>query len=262
MNSGMRFRVLGTMAATGALALVGSSAIASACPSGGHGAYTCTGGEIPSGSYANVTVTGQCDVAVGATISIRGNLDVATGASFDAQSAPATITVGGSVTGGTGSLVGLGCQPSALVGNSAHPCSEDPDGHATITIKGSVWAWKPMAVLLNGTTVRGSVTVLGGGSPQIPWSIKNNTVGGSITMAGQHTEWIGVMFNKVGRSVTLLDIALSDPDPGAPGVFIVQNKIARNLICYRLTPGVSGGFVPGAVNVVGGSALGQCAALV
>ena len=63
-------------------------------------------------------------------------------------------------------------------------------------------------------------------------------------------------------AVTLLDIALSDPDPGAPGVFIVQNKIARNLICYRLTPGVSGGFVPGAVNVVGGSALGQRAALV
>lgn len=48
----------------------------------------------------------------------------------------------------------------------------------------------------------------------------------------------------------------------APGVFIVQNKIQRNLVCYRLTPGVSGGFVPGAVNTVAGVALGQCSSLV
>ncbi len=64
------------------------------------------------------------------------------------------------------------------------------------------------------------------------------------------------------RNATLVNITIHDVDPGAPGVYIVQNKIGLNLTCCGLTPGVSGGFVPGAVNVVGRHALGQCKALV
>ncbi|WP_291522815.1 hypothetical protein [Branchiibius sp. NY16-3462-2] len=258
----MRFRVIGTMAATGALAMTGGAAMACGSGPGGSPGYTCTGGLVPSGTYSNLKITGQCGVADGATITVRGSVWVAANAAFDAQSAPATITVGGNVTASSGSLLGLGCQPASLVGNSAHPCETNPTGASTITVRGSVTAIKAAAVLINGTTVGGNVTALGGGSPEIPWSIKNNTVGRNITVAGQNTEWIGVMFNKVGRNVLLYDIALSDPDPGAPGVFIVRNTIERNLVCYRLTPGVSGGFVPGSVNVVGGVALGQCASLV
>jgi hypothetical protein len=70
------------------------------------------------------------------------------------------------------------------------------------------------------------------------------------------------MFNTVGGTVTLLRIAITDDHPGAPGAYIVQNKIRGSLICDGITPGVSGGFVPGAVNTVGGRALGQCSALV
>jgi hypothetical protein len=62
--------------------------------------------------------------------------------------------------------------------------------------------------------------------------------------------------------VTLTNIALSDPDPGAPGVYVVRNTIRYNLVCFGLTPGVSGGFVPGEVNVVGHHAIGQCSSLV
>lgn len=262
MNGAMRFKVIGTLATTGVLAMTGGAAMACVPGPGGSSGYTCTGGLVPSGTYSNLKITGQCGVADGATITVRGNVWVASNAAFDAQSAPATITVGGDVTAGSGSLLGLGCQPAELVGNSAHPCETNPTGHSTISVKGNVTALKASVVLLNGVTVRGNVAVLGGGSPVIPWSIKNNNVGRNITVAGQNTEWIGVMFNKVGRNVLLYDIALSDPDPGAPGVFIVKNTIQRNLICYRLTPGVSGGFVPGSVNVVGGSALGQCASLV
>jgi len=43
---------------------------------------------------------------------------------------------------------------------------------------------------------------------------------------------------------------------------VVRNTIGRNLTCIGITPGVSGGFVPGSVNVVGGNAIGQCASLV
>lgn len=70
-----------------------------------------------------------------------------------------------------------------------------------------------------------------------------------------------MLFNTIGRNVTLANIALSDPDPGAPGVYIVRNTIRRNLACRNLAPGVSGGFAPGVLNVVRGKASGQCASL-
>jgi hypothetical protein len=107
----------------------------------------------------------------------------------------------------------------------------------------------------------GNVTLSGGGS-DIPWSIKNNTIGRNLTVSGQTTEWLGVLFNRIGGNATLTDIAVLDEHPGAPGVYIVRNNVGRNLTCMGLTPGVSGGFVPGSVNVVGHKALGQCAALV
>ncbi len=252
----MQLRVLGTFAAVGALALSGGPASAAGTSTLAPAAYTCTGGDIPSGSYLRITVKGACSVPADAKVRVAGNVFVAAGATFDAQSAPSKITVGGNVIGAAGSLVGLGCQPEVYTGNSAHPCTVEPDGHSTITVKGNVWATDAAAVLLNGTTIRGSVALWSGGS-EIPWSIKNNTIGGSLTISGQRTEWVGVLFNTIGRNVSLSNITLSDPDPGAPGVYIVQNKIGWNLSCRALRPGVSGGFVPGAVNVVGRKATGQ-----
>ena len=81
-------------------------------------------------------------------------------------------------------------------------------------------------------------------------------------MSGQTAEWLGVLFNTVGGNATLTDITVVDEHPGAPGVYVVRNTIGRNLTCMGLTPGVSGGFVPGSVNVVGRNAIGQCASLV
>ena len=69
-------------------------------------------------------------------------------------------------------------------------------------------------------------------------------------------------FCVVMPSVTLTDIKITDPDPGAPGAYVVRNTIGRNLSCYAITPGVSGGFIPGEVNTVGHKALGQCSTLV
>lgn len=249
-------KALGVLAVAGALVFAGEPAFATS----GHGSYTCTGGEIPSGTYRNVTVAGPCAVGVGAVIDVTGSVTVLSGAMLDAQSASSKITVRHNVTALKGSMLGLGCQPAAAVGNSAHPCTVDPTGQSEITVRGSITAIGAMAVLINGVTVKGSVTMLGGGA--IPWSIKNNTIGRSITSIGQTTEWIGVMFNKVGGSVTLLKISVTDTHPGAPGMYIVQNKVHRNLVCYGITPGVSGGFVPGAVNTVGGHTFGQCTALV
>ena len=261
MKADMRLRVLGALAVAGALVLSGGPAMAADHGTRTPTGYTCTGGDIPSGNYASIAVTGVCDVPADAVITVAGNVNVAAGAVLDAQNAPSTITIGRNVTAGRGSTVGLGCQPPSYTGNSAHDCAVEPEGHSTITVNGNVTGIGADAVLLNGVTVRRNVTLLGGGS-DIPWSIKNNTIGGNLTASGMTTAWLGVLFNHIGGNVTLLHIRVNDVDPGAPGVFIVQNTVARNLTCLGLTPGVSGGFVPGSVNVVGRHAIGQCASLV
>ena len=258
-----RLKVLSTLAVAGALVLSGGPAMAGESHKHKHrpAPYTCTGGEIPSGNYARITVTGECQVAPGAVIRVEGSVSVAKGAVFDAQSAPSTITVRGNVNGARGSVVGLGCQPPSATGNSAHECALDPAGQSTITIHGNITATKALLVALNGITVKGNVTLIGGGGPNY-WSVKNNTIGRNLTVGGQTVAWMGVMFNKVGRNVTLVNITVNDEHPDAPGVYVVTNTVGRNLSCWGLVPGVSSGFVPGAVNYVGRHALGQCAALV
>lgn len=269
MQRTRRLTILGALAATGVLALSGAPTMAA--PSGTPmPTYTCAGGEIPSGSYASITVTGPCAVAADAVITVVGNVNVAAGAMLDAQSAPSTITVGHNVTAASGSILGLGCQPPSATGNSAHECSADPEGQSDISVSGNVTATDAGAVLLNGITVDGNVTLSGGGGlrmpgmdEDIPWSVKNNIIGRNLTVHGQTTDWLGVLFNKVGGNATLTNITLTEDHPGASQkVYIVRNTIGRNLICMGLAPGVSGGFIPGSVNVVGRNAIGQCAALV
>ncbi len=243
----------------GALALVFSgTAVAAARGTGGSlpKPYICAGGDIGSGTYASITVSGACAVAPDAVISVVGGVYVGAGAQLDAQSAPSTITIGGDVLAVKGSLLGLGCQPDGV--HSGHACMIEPDGHSTISVKGNITALAANTVLLNGMTIRGNVTLAGGGG-DIPWSIKNDTIGGSVTVIGQTAAWVGVLFNAIGGSVTLAGITVTDPGSKA---YVVLNTIGRNLICLGLPQGVSGGFMPGEVNTVGGHAIGQCASLV
>ena len=151
--------------------------------------------------------------------------------------------------------------PANSFRGSGHPCTIEPDGHSTITVKGNVTATDANTVLLNGITVKENVTLTGGGGA-IPWSIKNNTIGRNLTVSEVTADWVGVLFNSIGKNVTLTDITATDPgDPGRLD-FVVRNTIGRNLTCTGLAPGVSGGFFPGEVNVVGRHAIGQCASLV
>lgn len=121
-------------------------------------AYTCTGGAVPSGSYASIRVTGNCSVATDAVINVVGNIDVAAGAGLDAQSAPSTITLGRNMTASAGSFVGLGCQPRSYTGNSAHECVEEPQGHSTITVNGNVTGTGAQAVPGRSRTTRSMAT--------------------------------------------------------------------------------------------------------
>jgi hypothetical protein len=169
--------------------------------------------------------------------------------------------VGHDVNAAPGAFVGLGCQPD-YPQNTGHPCVVEPNEHSTITIKGNVRACHAGVFLLNGVRVRGNVTMIGGGNEMIPWSIKNNRIDGNLVVRGQTTDWLGVLFNTVGKDVILVNITVNDPGDPTPTMYVVRNTIGRNLICRGLAPYLSGGFIPGEVNVVGGHAYGQCASLV
>lgn len=253
-NAVLRSALVGVVAV--ATAMVFGAGVASA---GGRHTYTCTGGPIPSGTYSSITVVGPCTVEAGAVINVFGSIRVLRGAVFDAQSAPATVTVGRDVVGSSGSMVGLGCQPASYTGNSAHPCQVEPEGHSTILVHGSVRIHGAVGVFLNGIEVGGNVTVLGGGS-EIPWSIKNNTIHGNLTIAGQTEEWIGVLFNTIDRNVILVGITLTGLDDetgtGTNPLLVVRNTIGRNIACGLVDPGVEGYG-----NSISGRALGQCAPL-
>jgi hypothetical protein len=270
----MKIRILfgAAMIATG---LVATTGIASAHPVRNWPiAYTCTGGDftsnppnlvnIPSGIYASITVKGACSVGAGETIRVLGNVSVASGGVLDAQSAPSTITVGQNVTAGPGSLLGLGCLPDpTATSTTGHPCTIDPTESSHITVYGNVSAWDADTVLLNGITVKRNVTLIGGGGAT-PWSIKTNTIRGSLIVRDVTPNWIGVLVNKIGGNVILTNIHITAGLPPEsepmPTIYIASNTVGWNLICWGLGPYVSGGF-PGEVNVVGGHKVGQCADL-
>ena len=270
----MKFRIARGVA--GMVALFGVAAIgllsaagAGAAPSGS--AYTCTGGSftgdpststfttIPSGTYSSITVAGVCDVATDAVINVTGNIDVAPGAFFDAQSAPSTITVGHNVRAGAGSFLGLGCLPDGV--HAGHPCALAPDASSVITVKGNVSATDAALVLLNGITVNKNVTLNGGAGND--WVYKWNTIGGNFTASDITPDFFLLGFNKVAGNVNLSNIWAVDPGDGGFGaVNLVINTIGHNLNCSGLGPRLTGGFIPGAVNIVGHQTTGQCVGLV
>jgi hypothetical protein len=233
--------------------------------------YTCSGGNlqtgtfsvIPSGTYGNLTVTGACQPAPNAVINVIGNVNVSAHGALDAQSYPSKLTVGRDVTAGPGALLGLGCLPNpTATSTTGHPCvdahGKPTTGQSEITVNGNIIAWDADTVLLNGITVRGSVALLGGGGA-IPWAIKTNTIGGNLLVGNVTPDWLGVIVNKVGGNVLLVNVHITDTDPN-PAIFVASNTIGQNLACFGLAPAVSGGF-GNEHNVVGGHAFGQCANL-
>ena len=271
-GASVRFRIALGAVLVVAFSAVAATGIASAAPGNN---LICSGGffdgdfntavftPIHSGSYASITVTGVCNIDPGAVINVSGNIDVAPGGFLDAQSAPATITVGHNITAGANAFLGLGCQPSGSIGKFAGvPCAraEDPDTAQTvITVNGNISSTNAALVLLRGATVNGNVSLDGGGVSD--WSIKGNTIGKNLTISNISADWLGVQFNHIAGNATLTNITANDPgDPGR-AVFVVENTVGNNLNCSGLAPGVSAGLFPWETNHVGHNATGQCAAI-
>ena len=74
---------LGLVVVLGFFGLIATATAASASPAWGGHEYHCSGGNVPSGTYDSMLITGICYMPAG-TIVVRGNLTVAPGALLDA----------------------------------------------------------------------------------------------------------------------------------------------------------------------------------
>lgn len=189
----------------------------------------CQGGDIASGTYQNLRITGACTVPEGATVVVRHNLVVAAGGQFIADTAPSTVTIWGNVRARHGSYFGLGC-------TAAHGC----EGGSTFSdtyVGGNINLKYVFDAALNGVEVGGNVRSQGGGAgfvlPEfIPFSVKDDVIHGNLTVKGLKTSWFGVIRTQVDGNVTLKYIKNDDPD----GNEIVHDTIGGNLRCEGMSP--------------------------
>ena len=274
-------------------AVLATSAAAGAATSPGHRhppgnkhhgySYNCTGGNVPSGVYNSMVITGVCYMPAG-TIVVRRDLKIAPGALLDATTKgdpvanpllPATLVVRGNVWVGRGGVLVMGCSPAG----GCHAITTDRIG-------GNLTAIGALGVVVAASSIGGSVSVIGGGggvaggansgacftSPiPAPWSedaalsqgpngtpqytdFEDSSIGGNLTVAGLQTCYVASFRDQVGRNVTFVGNTTSDPDGNELG----SNLVGRNLICFNNLPATQFGDSSAAPSVVGGRAFGQC----
>ena len=280
---------LGAAAALLGLVIAPALTASAASAATAGGGYTCTGGNVPPGTYSSMLITGVCYAPAG-TIVVRGNLTVAPGALLDAVTpgdpsakpvVPATVLIGGNAFVGKNAVLVLGCSPNVS-------CSSPP-GISFDRIGGNLTALDSQGVVFQSVTIGGNVTVLGGGSGAAggassgqcfntaqypipaPWSedtalsnpqtgspqytdFEENSIGGNLTIAGQQTCWLGSFRNQVRGSLTYAKNVTSDPD----GMEIANNLMGGSMTCLNNDPAVQYGDSSAAPNLVGGFGSGQC----
>jgi hypothetical protein len=253
--------LLGAVVVLG-LGLTGSGAFAAA-------KETCNNTAI-SGTHGSVTVIGTC--AVSGPLTINGNLTLTDGSVFVGFGPPIHIT--GNVNAGKGSQFALGYNRA--------PGVLGPD-----VVDGNVVASQPLSVYIGNSTVHGNLVSNGGGTAArfYNFPIKDNVIGGNVTIHGWTGGWWGLVANTIGGNVDASNNvsvvqpagdcegtfpAGCDAAPGAdPDAAEIQSRlpdntqhIGGNLICHGNSPATQ--INPGdggAPNVVDGNEIGQCAGL-
>ena len=196
---------------------------------------------------------------------MNGDLRIADGAVFGGI-IPSSVHVTGNVDVGKGALLGL--------------------GYATMTdvVDGNIDADQPLSLYLGFVTVHGDVTSNGGGTSDrfYNFPIKDNTIGGNLTLRGWQGGWIGAIRNTVGGSVdyskNVSVVQAADPDAWvtASGTFPAgcdaapggdtdatrgddEHDRRRPELPRQLAGGAGQPADGGQPNVVGGKAKGECA---
>ncbi|MHB1833506.1 MAG: hypothetical protein ACYCXW_00930 [Solirubrobacteraceae bacterium] len=227
------------LSACGALATAGGS-FASAMRTTVCEGSVAQPGQLDGTVHGTVIVNGVCDVSHGSA-KVDGSVTVSAHGVLNGSFGGDDLTVMGSVVLGRGASALLGCEASRF------PCTNDPSqSHPTlsnrVTIAGSLTAFKPLGVIVHVARIGGSVSERGGGGatscsamPGFFRSIKqpaysdfeDDSIAGALTLKGIDSCWIGVLRNRIGRSVTVSDTTMADPD----AIELGSNRIGGNLAC-------------------------------
>lgn len=259
----IRFSFLAAVVLGGAL--VGVSPVsAHAAPNN----YACTGGSIPAGDYAWLTVDGSCTVDAG-SVSVQHDLIVRKGGILVAAFGGSDLTVVHNLRVERDAVLVLGCEPQIF------PCFNDPDQEeGTLTshdmIGGSLTARDALAVLVHNIQIGKNVDIHGGGggmncdsqdalfgSPAYA-TVEDSVIGGHASIVGWQSCWLGFIRNTVAHNVSFNKNVTADPD----GNEVVTNVISGKLHCEGNSPAPQVGDSEGSPNTVAHGASGQCTALV
>ncbi len=227
--------------------LAGASVASSASvASAAVAAFTCSGTfDAPgtlAGTYSSVLVTGVCFVNGGPAV-VTGNVVVSPGASLVAAFATnnSSLTVRGNIVVQSGATLVLGCEASESA------CLDDPNQasptlNGSDMVKGSIVASNALGVLVHNATINRNVVQTGGGgglncdpnpNPAFSFAVfsayDDNSVGGSFSVSGLKSCYLGVARNKVGGSMSITNNQLADDD----AIEILTNNIAGSLSCAR-----------------------------
>jgi hypothetical protein len=231
------------------------------------GSFTCTGGSIPAGTYASLTIAGPCALDSG-SVSVVGNATVASGGELLAAFGGSDLTVGRNLSVLNNGILVLGCEPEAFT------CFNDPDQvvgtlSTNDRIGGNLTSTGALAVLVHHSAVTHNVVQSGGGGgvnchPQdalggAPFyaTYEDVSIGGNAVITGFRSCWAGFIRNTVGGNVIYNNNVTFDPD----GNEIVTNTIAGTLACAANSPKPQVGDSFGSPNVAA-RATGQCKDLV
>ncbi len=260
--------------------------------------YTCSGGNVPAGTYSSITVTGVCSMSAG-TIEVRGNVTVEPGALLDAVTpgdglavapppdfpiqllpsgtplVPATLLVGGNVTVGAGGVLFLGCSPNISC----------PQAVTYDRIGGNLTASGALGVVVHSTSIGGNFTVSrGGGGPDVvdgvasgacdvaasapaPWGNDPSLVGTPVytdaedNSVGGNLSITGLQSCWLGalRNRVGGSMTVTDNTMGDPDATeIGTNLVSRDMSCSGNDPKVQYGDGGASPNMVGGAAQGEC----
>lgn len=222
----------------------------------------CNGPEtLISGSYGNLTITGNRGVSNTGTLKVWGNLRIARGACLDGFSM-GHVSIRGNVLVKPGGIFALGCALDAVgPPPPPSPCTASTND----VVGGSIVAIDPWTMYLTADAVRGNVVAFGGGpgptlDPYVNFPIKDMAIGGNLIVQNWQGAWFGALRNHVSRNmfvnnVTGVDIGQFGPDSNE----VATNTVGGDLACFGNSPAIQFGDSGGAPNVVSGHAFGQCA---
>lgn len=144
--------------------------------------YTCSGGNVPSGNYESIRVTGVCFIPTG-LVRVEGNLTIAPGALLDATSPagllspapanlPGIVQVEGNVRVGKGAVLFLGCDFAIVCppGFSTYPGPPglypgSPIGFSNPgdVVEGNLISDGALGVVVHSVKIEGNASLVGGG---------------------------------------------------------------------------------------------------